>query len=83
MPAEGPAWLRLAAQPRPAYHGPRIRHRFGLKQHLHTGEPKGESTAGSDLAAQDVVDALGSFYCHKVVLLLMFVAFLPFPPLFW
>jgi hypothetical protein len=30
-----------------------------------------------------VVDALGSFYCRKVVLLLMFVAFLPFPPLFW
>ena len=32
-----------------------------------SGEQEGETIAGPDLAAQDVIDAFGSFYRHNVV----------------
>jgi hypothetical protein len=32
-----------------------------------TGSGNGESVAHLDLAAQDVIDALDSFFCHSVV----------------
>src|SRR5260370_21730092 len=36
----------------------------------HADEQTGETMTGPDLAAQDVIDALDSFYCHNVVVAL-------------